>query len=123
MTARFDVDPCRTRLEAQYSTSTGSFVTQQTTSQGQTASQSYSAGFTLDWSSKVDWVAEVASDIKLTNTYQWTDSWSSTINSQTGKTASYSITGPASTDNYTGPISFQVWRDNIYGSFMFYPVQ
>ncbi|HEX8758146.1 MAG TPA: hypothetical protein VF745_17550, partial [Steroidobacteraceae bacterium] len=86
-------------------------------------SQSYSAGFTLDWSSKVDWVAEVASDIKLTNTYQWTDSWSSTINSQTGKTASYSITGPASTDNYTGPISFQVWRDNIYGSFMFYPVQ
>lgn len=104
-------------------TSTGQFVTQTTTSQGQTASQTYSVGFTLDWSSKVDWVAEVASDIKLTSTYQWSDSWSSTINSQTGKTASYSITGPASTDDYTGPVSFQVWRDNIYGSFMFYPVQ
>jgi len=26
-------------------------------------------------------------------------------------------------DKYTGPMSFQVWRDNIYGSFMFYPVQ
>lgn len=102
---------------------TGSISTQQTSSQGKTASQSYMVGFTLDWSSKIDWVAEIASDIKLTNTYQWTNSWSSTINSQTGKTASYSITGPASTDNYTGPVSFQVWRDNIYGSFMFYPVQ
>lgn len=102
---------------------TGSISTVQTSSQGQTASQSYQVGFTLDWSSKIDWIAEIASDVKLTSTYQWTDSWSSTINSQTGKTASYSITGPASTDHYTGPVSFQVWRDNIYGSFMFYPVQ
>lgn len=101
----------------------GSIATQQTSSQGQSASHTYKVGFTLDWSSKVDWVAEVASDIKLENTYQWDDSWSNTINSQTGKTASYSITGPASTDHYTGPVSFQVWRDNIYGSFMFYPVQ
>jgi hypothetical protein len=35
---------------------------------------------------------------------------------------SYSVTGPQSSDNYTGPVSFQVYRDNIYGSFMFYPL-
>lgn len=104
-------------------TSQGTFSTQQTSSQGKTAMQSYMVTFTLDWSSQIDWIAEVAQDIKVANTYQWTDSWSSTINSQTGKTASYSITGPAASDNYTGPVSFQVWRDNIYGSFMFYPVQ
>lgn len=104
-------------------TVTGSFSTQTTSSQGRSSSTSYSVGFELDFTSQLTVIAEVAQSIKVSNTWTTTDTWSSTINSQTGKTASYSITGPATSDHYTGPVSFQVWRDNVYGAFMFYPVE
>jgi hypothetical protein len=42
--------------------------------------------------------------------------------STTTRTANVSITGPASTDNYNGPIEFNVFQDSLYGSFMFGPV-
>jgi hypothetical protein len=102
-------------------TTQGSIATQTTTTQGQSAQNGYTVGFTLDFSSKINFIAELASDIKISNSYTTTTAWSSSINSQTGKTAMYSITGPAASDHYTGPVSLDVWRDNIYGSFMFHP--
>jgi len=38
----------------------------------------------------------------------------------TTNSASYSITGPQASDNYTGPVVFDVYKDNVYGTFAFY---
>jgi hypothetical protein len=108
---------------AQPVTVTGTFATQTTTTTGQTAQTSYSVGVTLLFSSSIDFIADLGQKLSVADTLTTTDSWSSTNNSTVGNTAEYSITGPASTAGYTGPVSFQVFRDNVYGSFMFYPVQ
>lgn len=103
-------------------TVSGSFQTQTATSTSQSAQNQYSVKFTLLFSSGIDWIADFSSKLMIQDSYTITDKWSSTINSTTGRTASYSITGPQSSDNYPGPVSFQVYRDNVYGSFMFYPL-
>lgn len=103
-------------------TVTGSIATQTATSASQSAQNQYSVKFTLLFSSQLNWIAEFSEKLQVSTSYTVTDKWSSTINATTGKTASFSITGPQSTDNYTGPVSFQVYRDNVYGSFMFYPL-
>jgi hypothetical protein len=54
------------------------------------------------------------------NTYTWSDQFSYSTNSSNGQTASFSIEGPA--EGYGGPLSFTVYQDNLYGTFMFYPV-
>jgi hypothetical protein len=38
----------------------------------------------------------------------------------TTNSAGYSITGPQSSDNYNGPVTFNVYKDNVYGTFAFY---
>lgn len=38
----------------------------------------------------------------------------------TTNSAAYSITGPQASDNYTGPVVFDVYQDNVYGTFAFY---
>jgi hypothetical protein len=103
-------------------TQTFSVATQATSSQGQSAQNTYSTAFTIDFSTGANFIATLSADIKLSNTYTTTNKWSITTNSATGRTASLSITGPAVEDNYTGPVALQVWRDNVYGSFMFYPL-
>ena len=40
-------------------------------------------------------------------------------NQQATQISSLSITGPASTDNYTGPVELNVMQDNVYGTFAF----
>jgi hypothetical protein len=58
---------------------------------------------------------------KLTtaDTLSWTNKWSSQSTQQVGQTAAVSVTGPAFADNYTGPVEFNVFQDNVYGTFMF----
>jgi hypothetical protein len=67
----------------------------------------------------------VGFDLNLKISHTWTTSTrSSTTNTLSpGQKAAFSITGPAASDNYTGPTAIQIWRDNIYGSYMFYGVQ
>jgi hypothetical protein len=103
-------------------TVTGSFETQTATSTSRSAQSLYSVKFTLLFSSNIEWFAEWTSKLQVTTSYTVTDGWSSTNNSTVGKSASYSITGPQYSDHYTGPVSFQIYRDNVYGSFMFYPL-
>lgn len=95
--------------------------TQTTTSQGQGASYIYSTGYKIDLKTSASLFAKVSISLESSNTYSTKDAWSSTLNSTVGHTATLSITGPASA--ITGPTEYQVWRDNVYGSFMFYPVQ
>jgi hypothetical protein len=103
-------------------TETFSVSAQSTSTAGQGASTSYSVGASFTADAEVDFVVDFTGNIKTSDTITNTSKWSSIVNSATTKTASLSITGPAFTDNYTGPIQMQVWRDNIYGSFMFFPI-
>ena len=46
---------------------------------------------------------------------------SGTANStQLASTAAYSVTGPQLSDNYVGPATYNVYLDNIYGTYAFY---
>jgi hypothetical protein len=57
--------------------------------------------------------------LNVADTLTFTNKWNATSSSQVGQTASASITGPSSNDNYTGPVEFDIFQDNIYGTFMF----
>ncbi len=93
---------------------------QATTSLGQTASDSYQVGFSIDIKTSAGLILDLQNDLKSSNTTTWENKWSTTQTQTTGQTAMLSITGPLSTDGYTGPTGFQVWKDNVYGTFMFY---
>jgi hypothetical protein len=102
---------------------TYSLVYQNTTQQGEGASDTYQTGTSIDVSaSEGDLLVSVKEDLKTSNTLTWVNKWSSTFTNTAGQTASASITGPTTADSYTGPVRFQVWKDNVYGTFMFYPV-
>jgi hypothetical protein len=97
-------------------------ATQTTSSAGQGAQTTSKTTYSIDFKTGANVIAELSAEVQFSSTYSTTDKWSSVVNSTIGKTATLSITGPATSDNYTGPTTMQVWRDNIYGSFMFYPV-
>ncbi|HUQ11760.1 MAG TPA: hypothetical protein VM146_15700 [Steroidobacteraceae bacterium] len=97
-----------------YSTSYSS-----TSESGRTAKDTYkvshslegSASFLTGWSTKLKTQAELSSS----------NQWSSTITNQTTQSARFTIFPPLASDNYTGPTAMQVWKDNVYGTFMFFP--
>jgi len=67
-------------------------------------------------------------DVKNSDSLTWTDQWSHTNNQANTQSATGSVTGPACHVNgsvcspvYTGPTEFEVYMDNIYGTYMFYP--
>ncbi len=109
-------------------TQTYSLVSQSTSSVGKGSSDTRSVGMAIDTFTSVGndigiFSAKFSLDVKVSDTYTSTSKWSSAINGGVGQTAALSITAPASSDNYTGPTTIQVWKDNVYGSFMFYGVQ
>lgn len=57
--------------------------------------------------------------LNIADTLTWTNKWNAMSSQQTGQTASVSVTGPSAADNYTGPVEFEIFQDNIYGTFMF----
>jgi len=63
-------------------------------------------------------------NFSMTNSSGSSWTWSQTHNTsntnQSTSSASYSITGPQASDNYTGPAVFDVYTDNVYGTFAFY---
>jgi hypothetical protein len=59
--------------------------------------------------------------LKFQGYIQWTNKWTSSKNNSVLQTQDLSIKNPLSTDNYTGQEQMQVWTDNLYGTFMFYP--
>jgi hypothetical protein len=70
-----------------------------------------------------------STDITVSDTLMWTDQWSTTNTKQTGITATGSVTGPPCVVSgtvcnpvYTGPTEYEAFQDNIYNTFMFYPV-
>jgi hypothetical protein len=105
-------------------TYTENYETTDTTGQG--SKHSLQVAWSLDQSISASFgphfIASLTAETQYSRTQTWTHEWSATRTNTTGNSASLSITGPATSDNYTGPTEFVVYQDNIFGTFMFYPV-
>jgi len=92
-----------------------------TTTAGQGGKTTYSSGFSMEEKYEADlFVAGLSYDWKQSTTFTWVDQWNTLTTQMTGQAASVSITGP--TVPYNGPDEFNVFVDNVYGTFMVYPV-
>jgi hypothetical protein len=104
----------------QPTTQSFSVVRQTTATEGQGASDTRQTSFSTDLNASVGFfVFSFNADLKTQDTLTWTNKWSALSTQQVGQTASLTVKGPASTDNYTGPVEFEVFQDNVYGTFMF----
>jgi hypothetical protein len=100
-------------------------VTQEFTSTAQVGSNTANGSqVTRSVSMTVGGTANFVSKLKveLKNTETWTSTTTRTTSDSAGETAKLFITGPQASDNYTGPTALQIWRDTIYGSYMFFAV-
>jgi hypothetical protein len=88
-----------------------------------TSQDSRSIGFSIDNSVHAKFKVGFELNLRFASTWTTTTRSSTTNTTGGGQRAAFSITGPEATDNYTGPTAIQIWRDNIYGSYMFYGVQ
>ncbi|MBZ5694138.1 MAG: hypothetical protein LAN36_02125 [Acidobacteriia bacterium] len=104
-------------------TETFSSSYQMTTTSGQGAQDTYDVEFSVDRKFTGNFGIQIGVELKSSTKTTWANKWSELTTQMVGQTAGLSITGPATSDNYTGPTDIQVWKDNVYGTFMFYPVQ
>jgi hypothetical protein len=91
---------------------------QTTSTNGKTATNTYSVSVAFDGS--VSWEVWLKTELKAMTTWTWTDMWGSSLTTTNIQSANFSITSPLPTDGYTGPTAITVWKDNVYGSFMFF---
>lgn len=110
---------------------------------GQPTGQTYSANYsststagkgakhTIDTSYSIDnsgsvtipqWYIKLSNKMSVTSKWSSTNQWSQTVTNGTSQSANFTIYAPLAADNYTGPTAIQVWKDNVYGTFMFYPL-
>ena len=65
-------------------------------------------------------------DTRYTQTLTWTHSYQQALNMTTMNAETIAISSPAcagsTCSTYAGPPSFLLYQDNLYGTFMFYPV-
>lgn len=92
---------------------------QSTVTQGQGASVTFSESFSTDLNISGGFFGGFTADIKSTTTFTLMDKFNAMSTNQVGQSITASVTGPATTDNYTGPVEFDIFQDNVYGTFMF----
>jgi hypothetical protein len=105
---------------------------QNTSTQGQGTTSTFSQGFAFEQQfTGSAFILKLTADLKESNTLTWTNTANTTITNTTTSTALASVTGPTCTvpagsnvcsPAYTGPAEFDVYQDNQYGTFMFFPV-
>ena len=67
--------------------------------------------------------AKLEAKLKEEDTISWMVKVSGQATQQTTQTATANITGPTANDNYTGPVTLNVFQDTLYETFMFNFVQ
>ena len=90
-----------------------------TSTAGQSATDQHSVQVAVSGSVPLG-VSTLELDLKAQTTWTWTNTWSTTQTSTTGQTANFSIVSPLPADGYTGPTAIGIYKDNVYGTFMFY---
>jgi hypothetical protein len=91
-----------------------------TSTQGQSAKSTYSVSFTVAGQASASFFAKAGDNFSVSDKITYTNQSSSTVSSGTSQSMSYSVVPPA-VGTYSGPTQIQVWKDNIYGTFMFFP--
>jgi len=87
-----------------------------------TAGQGATDAYTVTYSTTggANFFGIVGADFSTKSSYDSTNEWSKTINNGKTQSASVTIYGPLEKDGYSGPTAFTEWKDNVYGTFMFY---
>jgi hypothetical protein len=108
-----------------------------TSMQAQDITSSYSQTFSTDAAfTATAWLPKFSADLKLSNMLQWTTEEQNTITNSNTSTASLSDQGPPCNNQVQGqgpcipvydqglnePVQFFIFQDNLYGTFMFAPV-
>jgi len=96
-------------------TTTGSLSYETTSTQGQTATDEYQVG--ISKSVETSFLGWFTNNFTSSSSTTWTSSVMQEYTVGSGQSAAASITGPSY--GYTGPTDVQVYKDNIYGTFMF----
>lgn len=105
----------------QPATNKGVSTYSKTTTNGTGGTDTRQQGFSIDFNAKSGFITDLSLDIKVSDTLTWTNKWSASNTQKAGQSASWSVTGPAGSANYQGPTLFNVYQDNVYGTFMFFP--
>lgn len=89
-----------------------------TVSSSQNTMYEYSQTFAVENQFKgTDFLMGFGADLSVSNTVTYQHKFNQTSNLSQGETASFTVDGPPA--GYTGPTSFAVYQDNIYGTFIF----
>ena len=92
-----------------------------TSTQGQGGKTTYSEGFAIETKFNSDFlIANLSYDWKQSTTFTWTDQRNTLTTQMMSQSNTVSISGPTGT--YNGPSEFNVYQDNVYGTFMVAPV-
>ena len=101
----------------------------ETQTQGKGAKYTHQESFAVEESVAVHFWIGLSFDLTNSYTWTWTDQWNTLITQKMGQRNTVSITGPSycapgspSCTPYTGPEQFDIYQDNIYGTFMMYPI-
>lgn len=92
---------------------------QATATQGQGATDTRAVSIGTQGDISGSFFVHLGAKLNVADTLTFTNKWNAMSSNQVGQTASATITGPTSADNYTGPVEFDIFQDNIYGTFMF----
>jgi hypothetical protein len=92
---------------------------QATATDGQGGFNTYKVSIGTQGSVSGSFFISLSAKLNIADTVTLNNKWSSTSSNQVGQTATASITGPSAADNYTGPVEFEIFQDNVYGTFMF----
>jgi hypothetical protein len=91
-----------------------------TATQDQTAVYKYTQTFAVEDQFKgTNFMTTLGADLQNQTTLSWTHQFTQSTNNSQGQTASFAIQ-PSS--NYPGPQGFDVYQDNLFGTFVFRPI-
>jgi hypothetical protein len=94
----------------------------QTTAAGKSAKDTYEVTYSVGGEVSFDFLVKLNTKLKTSTKFSWANQWSNTVTNGTSQSAGFTIYPPLAADNYTGPTAIQVWKDNVYGTFMFFPL-
>lgn len=93
-----------------------------TATSSQNASQTYATTYAVEqeFSGSVFGIT-FGSDVKNSTTISQSTQFNKSTNNSNGQTATLNVIGYPTGTNYSGPNTFSLWQDNLYGTFMLYP--
>jgi hypothetical protein len=104
------------------------YSTNTTLGESTTTTTSETFGIDVSFTTTI-FIDNLSEDLKYSQTLTWTDMSSTSDSTTTSQIDQLSITGPPCATSsapcvpaYTGPPEFDIYQDNIYGTFMFNPV-